>query len=663
MIKRIKRFLLFALALGAVSGAYSQAGNDEVLMTIAGSKVSVGEFLNIYQKNNVRNEPIDQKSLNEYLDLFINFKLKVKEAEDLGLDTVTAFQTELAGYRDQLAKPYFTDSATLDRLIREAYERSRTDIRASHIFVRVKPDALPEDTLAAFKKIMAVKARLDKGEDFKKLAAEESEDPSARDRLATPQQPALRGNYGDLGYFTVFDMVYPFESAAYTTPLNQVSKPVRTEYGYHLIKVTETHPALRKVTVAHFFQMIPRSATGADSARIHRKIDSVYALLRNGEDWDDLVKRLSDDKGSSAKGGVLPKFGVNRMVPEFIDAIYKMKNPGDYSAPILTSYGWHIIKLVEKEEPKPFEDEKADLKQRVQKDSRSQLSRDVVLARIKQEYGFSEYPEALAEIYPVVTDSIFVGRWDYKPYLGMDKILFKIGNMNFRQKDLVNYIGTKQKKRDKENLRTAVDKIYRDFVTESLIKWENAHLEKKYPEFKSLVNEYRDGILLFDLTDKKVWSKAVKDTLGLKQFYEENKENYKWDTRVDASVYHVLNASAVSKTRNFIKSGLNSEAIMKELNTDSARVVTAENGKFSRNDNKFVDQVKWEPGISQDIPDGKDVVIVHVKSVLMPEIKLLNEARGLITADYQNYLEKEWIRDLRQKYPVKVNQEVFERIK
>jgi len=663
MMKRLKRFFLMALALAGFQAAFSQGQSDEVLMTIAGKKVTVGEFLTIYQKNNVKNEPIDKKSLNDYLDLFINFKLKVQEAEELGLDTLTSFQTELAGYRDQLAKPYFTDEPTVDRLVKEAYDRSLTDIRASHIFVRLKSDALPEDTLKAFEKITKIRARLMNGEDFGKLAVAESEDPSARDREATPQQPGMKGNHGDLGFFTVFDMVYSFETGAYTTEVGMVSKPVRTEYGYHLIKVTGKYPAMRKVTVAHLFISIPKGATAADSARQHSKIDSLWQLLHNGGNWDELVKKYSDDKGSAPKGGVLPKFGVNRMVPEFIEAIYKMKRPGDYSEPILTSYGWHVVKLVERDEPKSFEDEKADLKQKVLKDGRSQLSRDVVLARIKSEYGFTENAAALAEIYPIVTDSIFVGKWDPAPYLNMNKVLFTIGNMKFLQKDLVNYIAAKQKKRDKENLRVAVDRIYQDYIDESLIKWENAHLEKKYPEFKALVNEYRDGILLFDLTDKKVWSKAVKDTVGLKQFYENNKYNYMWDTRVDATVYKVKDPAATKKVRNFIKTGLSDEAIMKELNTDSVKVLTVETGKFLRKENKFVDQVKWEPGTSPDIQDGTGAAFVKIREVLKPEPKKLTEARGLITADYQNYLEKEWIRELRMKYPVVVNQEVFAKIK
>ncbi|MFH1161329.1 MAG: peptidylprolyl isomerase, partial [bacterium] len=259
--------LLLTLSVCYV-GSLAQVSDDEVLMTIAGKNVTVGEFLTIYQKNNVKNQPIDQESLNEYLELFINFKLKVREAEDLGLDTLTSFRTELAGYREQLAKPYFTDEATIDNLITEAYERSKSDVRASHIFIRVRPDALPEDTLIAWQKISQIRERLLNGESFEALALELSEDPSARDREANAQHPFIKGNKGDLGYFTVFDMVYTFETAAYTTDIGKISSPVRSEYGYHLIKATKKQPAVGKVTVAHLFKVIPKGATAEDSLKV-----------------------------------------------------------------------------------------------------------------------------------------------------------------------------------------------------------------------------------------------------------------------------------------------------------------------------------------------------------------------------------------------------------
>jgi len=647
-------FTLFSLS--------AQVNNDEVLMTIAGKRVLVGEFMNIYQKNNVKGETIDKKSLDEYLDLFVNFKLKVKEAEDLGLDTVTSFRNELNGYRDQLAKPYFTDEATLNRLVQEAYEREKTDLRASHIFFKLQPDASPADTLAAYKNAMAARDRVMKGASFEQVAIEVSEDPSAKDREATQQHPFLKGNKGDLGFFAVFDMVYAFENGAWNTETGKVSMPVRTEYGYHLIKVTARRPALGKVTVAHIFLAIPKNATKDDSLRIQKRIDSVYAKLTSGTSFDDLVKTYSDDKGSASKGGVLPAFGVNRMVPEFVEAIYPLTNVGDYTKPILTTYGWHIVKLVERKAQRPFDEEKAELKQRVMKDNRGDQTREVVLARIKKEYGVTETPDALKPFYTVVTDSIFFGKWKVSQADALTGSIFKVGNMTFRQKDFADYLAATQRKQEKQSVTAYVNKMYTNFMDDCLFKWENSQLEVKYPEFKALMGEYRDGILLFDLTDQKVWSKAVKDTVGLEAFYQKNKMNYKWDTRLDASIYTVNDPKAVQKVKNFIKSGLSDNDLLKEINTDSVKVLTIESAKFSKKDNKIIDDINWVPGLSPDVVNNNSTVFVNVRKVLKPEVKQLNEARGLITADYQNYLEKEWIKTLKVKYPVVINKEVLSKL-
>jgi peptidyl-prolyl cis-trans isomerase SurA len=658
-----RKILLPVFVLVTLLSSTAQVNNDEVLMTIAGKQIYVSEFLNIYQKNNVKGETIDKKSLNEYLELFINFKLKVKQAEELGLDTVATFKNELSGYREQLAKPYFTDEATLNRLIQEAYEREKTDLRASHIFFRLTPDATPADTLVAYKKAMAARAKLMKGDSFEVVAVELSEDPSAKDREANQQHPFLKGNKGDLGFFAVFDMVYAFENGAWNTEVGKVSMPVRTEYGYHLIKVTARRPALGKVTVAHIFLSIPKTATAADSAKIQLRMDSIYTKLSTGSSFEDLVKACSDDKGSAAKGGVLPAFGVNRMVPEFVEAIYSLNNVGDYTKPILTAYGWHIVKLIDRKSQKPFEEEKVELKQRIMKDNRGDQTRAVVLARIRSEYGVTENPEARKAFYTVVTDSIFFGKWKASQADALTGMIFKIGNMTLRQKDFADFLASSQRKQEKQNIEVYVDKMYNQFLDESLLKWENAQLENKYPEFKALMGEYRDGILLFDLTDQKVWSKAVKDTLGLAEFYQKNKNNYKWDTRLDASIYTVKDAGKVQKVKNFIKSGLSDNDILKELNTDSLQVLTIESGKFSRKDNKLTDSIAWIPGLSGDIVSNGTTVFVNVRKVLKPEVKELSEARGLITADYQNYLEKEWIASLKAKYPVVVNKEVLAKIK
>lgn len=663
-MKRTTLRVILLMTLTALSlGSRAQVNPSEVLMTIAGKDVTVGEFMAIYQKNNPADQSIDQKGLNEYLDLFINFKLKVREAEDLGLDTVTSFKTELAGYREQLAKPYFIDETTIDNLVQEAFDRSKQDVRASHIFIRVAPDALPEDTLAAWNKISGIRQQFAGGKDFDALAFEFSDDPSARDREANAQHPFIKGNKGDLGYFTVFDMVYPFETAAYQTEENQVSQMVRTEYGYHLIKVTKKQPAMGKVTVAHLYRSIPKDATAEDSLRVHLKIDSIYAMLNSGAKWDSLVKVFSDDKGSAARGGALPKFGVNRMVPEFIEAIYQLEKVGDYSKPILTSYGWHIIRLEERERVMPFNEAKGELKQKVVKDNRSQLGREVVTEKIIGEYGLKEFQPAKEEFYSVVSDSIFLGKWSVSQASGLTKSLFMIGDQMISQQEFAAYLAAKQKRGDKKSIRTYINNQYHDFLQEKLLSVENRNLEKKYPEFKALMNEYRDGILLFDLTDKNVWSKAVKDTTGLKNFYTNNRSDYMWGPRIDATIYSVKNPDAAARVRNYLSTGLSDEDILKEINVDTSKIVTIQSGKFSKKDHTALDEIVWKPGISENVKTDDGIVFINIRQVLQPEPKELNEARGLITADYQNFLEVQWIKDLKKKYPVTVHKEVFAKIK
>ena len=657
------RFLFLFAFLGILMGTQAQLNNDEVLMTIADKDITVGEFISIYQKNNVANEPIDQQSLNEYLELFINFKLKVREAEDLGLDTVSSFITELAGYREQLAKPYFTDKETIDQLVQEAYERSNSDIRAGHIFLRLAPDALPADTIIALQKINVIRDRLVAGESFEELAFELSEDPSARDREANSQHPFIKGNRGDLGYFTVFDMVYPFENAAFTIDVSEVSKPIHTDYGYHLIKIYQKQSAMGKVTVAHLYRAIPKGSTAQDSLRVALKIDSIYTLLQNGAKWDSLVNIYSDDKGSAVRGGTLPKFGVNRMVPEFIAAIYNLDSIGDYTQPVLTSYGWHIIKLQERDAKPDFEQMKGDLKQRVIKDSRAQIGQQVVIDNIIAENGLKQYMDAKQAFYLVVTDSIFLGKWDVSLAEGMDKTLFKISDQVTAQQEFAVYLDLNQKAQAKQNIQSYVNKQYKEFMYDKLMRYENMLLEEKYPEFKALMSEYRDGILLFDLTDQNVWSKAVKDTTGLKEFYEEHKSAYMWGPRVDASIYTFTDPEALTAVKNFLTTGLSDDDILKEINSDDKQILTIQPGKFSRKDNPYIEKMTWETGISQEFTSDNGLVFINIREVLQPEPKQLDEARGLITADYQNFLEEFWIKELKGKYPIVVYKEVFNKIK
>ena len=648
-MKKILFFILAVLiAFPSIRLNAQATAVDPVLMTIAGTPITKSEFEKVYRKNNNKEGATDMQDLREYLDLYINYKLKVREAEEEKMDTSAAFVNELKGYRKQLAQPYLTDKEVTDALIKEAYDRMQKDVRASHILINVTPDALPKDTLIAYHRINKIREMIIKGADFGKVARDSSQDPSAKE------------NNGDLGYFTGMQMVYPFETAAYNTPPGQISQAVRTKFGYHIIKVIDVRPAQGEIKVAHIMVKSATNAPDSVSKQAKAKIDEIYAKLKAGEKFEDLALKFSDDKGSAKNGGALPPFGTGRMVPEFEKAAFELKNDGDYSAPVKTSYGWHIIKRLEKKPVPSFEQKKNDLKAQVGRDSRADISKNSMISRIKKEYGYKEVPKNKDLFINSLDSTVVKGEWTTEKAKGFDKPLFTLGTKTYTQADFAEYVSNHQTKRANITPKQAGNTLYTQFVEESCLAYEESQLERKYPEFKALIQEYRDGILLFDLTDKKVWSKAVKDTTGLRRYYEANKNNYMWDTRCDAAIYTCANASIASKARKMMKKGTAVSEIQTTLNKESQLNFSVKEGKFLKGENGIVDSVQWVKGISPDMTMNNSVVFVDVRNVIQPTPKTIEEAKGVITADYQNYLEKEWIAQLRSKYPVQVNEDVVQ---
>ena len=649
----LTKSLMLPLAMLSFNFAIAQ-NKDAVLMTIGNSKVTVGEFENVYHKNNTKETATDSKSLNDYVDLFVNFKLKVKEAEEKGLDTSKAFREELAGYRKQLAQPYLTDKDVNEKLLNETYDRLKEDIHASHILVKVPETALPKDTLEAYNKILKIRARIMKGEDFNKVAAEKgvSDDPSAKD------------NGGDLGYFTALQMVYPFESAAYNTKVGEVSMPIRTRYGYHIIKVTDRRKAQGEVLVAHIMVKTTPNMSKDDSLNAYKKINEIYTKLKAGSKFEDLATEFSDDKTSAKKGGELPWFSTGKMPLEFEKTAFSIANKGDYSMPMRTKYGWHIVKLIDKRGLASFDDMKNELKGKVTKDSRSQAGRASLIAKVKMETKFKENPKTVDEFYKVLDTTLFEGRWDAIKASSLKKPMFNFNDKVFTQTDFANYIASHQSKRPKTDYKMIVAPLYKQFVEESAVAYEEARLDQKYPEFKALMQEYRDGILLFELTDEKVWSKAVKDTAGSKAYYDKNKTNYMWDERADASVYTCANDKVSKMVRDLMKKKKTEKDIVTAVNKDSQLNLQVESRIFNKGENEFVDK-NWNPGTSADMPSPKDkkIVIVVTNKLLKPEPKSYMDSKGMVTADYQNYLEKEWIASLKAKYPVTIDKAVLSTVK
>jgi len=651
-----KHFFSLLLTLAMFGATQAQNPENESLLKINDQNISRAEFERIYTKNNPT-PSFDKKSLDEYMDLFINFKLKVMEAEALKMDTLKEFINELKGYRAQLEKPYFTDSDADEALMKEAYERMKWDIRASHILIKCSEDALPADTLKAYNEIKNIRKKALKGDDFATLARQYSQDPSAQT------------NGGDLGFFSAFSMVYEFETAAYTTPVGQISDIIRTRFGYHIVKVTDKRADPGQVRVAHIMRGIPQNSKPEKEKEEELKINQIYDSIMAGADFADMARKYSDDKGTSAKGGELPFFGAGRMIPEFEKAAFAIPEINGVSKPIRTSYGWHIIKLLETKPLGTYEETKPTISSRISKDVRAQRGREMVLAQLKKEYNVREYPNALKPFYQLIDSTIYIGKWNPEETRGLNQVLFTIADTNkYTQQDFIASIRMDGLRRVKKPAEILVNEEYQRYLNRTIFEFERGRLEVKYPEFRYLVKEYHDGILLFNLTDKMVWSKAVEDTAGLEKFYNENKNNYLWGDRVEATVYTFNQANMQDKIKKLATTTVKKkqdykqevDAFLTKVHAkDTSFVLTVSKAKFSKGDNPLIDTVSWEVGLKEPIVKDGQITLIYINRMVTPEPKLLNEAKGLITADYQNYLEKEWIKSLRAKYSIKVNQDVF----
>ena len=655
-------FLMPALLVNAQSKL-----DKQVLMTIGDKNITVKEFTDVYEKNNLKGEVIEKKSVDEYLDLFTVFRMKVMEAEAQQLDTSAKFQSELAGYRKQLAKPFMSSDDITDELLEEAYQRKLKDIRASHILIRCDKHALPSDTMKAYNRAMDIRKKaLAKDADFEELAVRYSEDPSARDMKATDQTPARPGNRGDLGYFTVFDMVYPFETGAYNTKEGEISMPIRSDFGYHIIKVTSVTDAMGTIQAAHIFLQVPFDASEDEVAAAKQKADNIYAELKaqNGANWNEAVKNYSDDRGTLARNGALSSFTVSRIVPQFIE-VCKTLEVDEFSKPVRTSYGFHIIKLLGKTGVNSFEKEAKGLSERIEKDMRSKKSEEMVLKQIREEYNFKSNDKNI-EAFLGTVDSTILNK-AYKPAasVNMDATLFSINGEVTKVSDFVEYINKHMTQQKYVTPATYAYQLYESFSNEKMMDYADAHLEEKYPEFAALVKEYRDGILLFDLMDREVWDKAVKDTLGLQDYHNRHADKYMWGERVKATIVTVTKPESLPKVKALIDAGTSLDSLRNVMQRDSINYAFVRTGFYQHGDNQYVDQTEWKTGVMNEIPSTVDqtTTLVFIRELRESEPKTLREARGLVTSDYQVELEENWVKALKEKYPVTVDEKALDKVR
>jgi peptidyl-prolyl cis-trans isomerase SurA len=651
--------LLIILSIFLNTSIFSQNGND-IIMTLGDKKITKGEFVRLYEKNNDL-EGSQKSSLDDYLQLFINFKLKVIEAENLGMDTAQGFKNEYQDYYRQLATPYLLDKQILDNLAKEAYDRLKTEIRVSHILVNIDINAPGKDTLLAYNKALKIKSRIEAGEDFQKVARETSDDPN------------VQHNGGDLWFISALKTPYPFENYIFKSRLNVLSNPVRTNLGYHIIKATEKRSSPGQFKVAHIMIAMPQGSDTVAQKNAREKIFSIYNKNIQGGDFKKLAEEYSDDKGTANNGGELDWFSTGRMVPEFEVAAFSLKKNGDISQPVKTSFGWHIIKRIDQKPLPPFDQIQKEIRNFINNDERSEISKLTLINKLKKEYNVQDI-SGPANFYPIIDSTIYEGKWDIKKAEGLNQILFSIGGINYKEQDFTEYLATHQNITKSVSIENVVKNQYNKFKNEEIIEYEENHLEQKYPDFYYLMKEYHDGILLFNLSDIMVWSKAISDSVGLKDFYNKNLEKYQGEEKIDAVIYSYSSDNSLKTATNLLekkqKKGYSVEEICKKVSYgDSTIFKIAGQGVYVKGQNKMIDWV-FNQFKSKSITNNQKIFvindnmgIVYVNEIISARPKPLDSVKGTVISDYQKFLEDTWIKNLREKYKIQLNDKVFSSLK
>lgn len=652
---QMRKLILTCTALLALA----EAPYAQTLFKYGETPVEKEEFLRVYRKNAINQQPdYSAAALRDYLNLYSLFRMKVKEAELQKIDTITSIQYELGNYRKQLAQTYLTDEEINRKQIEEAYERSKELVKVAHILILSSPMAPSQDTVAPYKKIDSIYTAITKGKaDFAKLAALYSDDRNSKD------------NGGDIGYITVLQTLYPFENVAYTTAVGKVSKPFRTQYGYHIVKVLDRKTSPGEVQVAQIMIAAPKAKGPEADAEAAKKAQQVKAELKKGAKFEDMVQKYSDDRFSKDNNGVIERFGIGAFVPEFENAAFGLKNPGDVSDVVRTEYGYHIIKLIQKFPVLPFDSVKTQLKAAVAKDDRSQVAKDVFFNSIKEKNKFKEYPENVeklraAFITMIVDTGKNAGALSVDNYKGPENALFEVKGVKYKASDVLTYAENATHGRVVGPKEAIFNNIYDNYVRMVVNDIEEENLVNEKPEFKNLMNEYRDGIMLFELMDRNVWGKASKDSAGLAAFHKTRANNYNWKPGFRGAVYTFKNKEAMDEGMKLLaKKDMTDEELVKKMNTDKTPgMVNVQKGYYEFE--KYSDYPK--ESLKKDKPtevkkneDGTYTFAIAREIFESGTTKTLDEARGYVIAEYQDYLEKNWNEALRKKYPVTVNEDVF----
>lgn len=634
------------LVLAGLAGcALSWAAKDPVVMTINGEDILKSEFEYLYHKNS--KQQIGQQTLEEYAEMFKIYKLKVADALSEGLDTTKQFKNEFEGYRKELAAPYMVDSAYIEKLAREAYERAGKEVEVSHImFFKTRN---PQENKELRQRADSIRQELLKGADFETLAKQYSQDRT------------VQANGGNLGYITSLLYPYPFETAAYELKKGEISDVVETLIGYHIMKGGDKRNSRGKVLVQHIMKLVPQNATSEQEAKIKAEIDSIYDKVTNGADFAKLAITSSDDKNSARDGGKLPWFGTGAMVKEFDEAAFSLQN-GEISKPVRTSYGWHIIKKIDSKPLETYSEfkPKAEAQFNNNKDLRFKMIREQKSGQIAKEYKAKENKKLLKQIREDIKkngiDSAFHAKYDKS-----DEIIYTYGTEQMKLSDAMSKI-LRYNSSDPEIALDYFNGFLANFQSVALMKYEETQLERKYPEYRNIINEYRDGMLLFEVSNKKVWEKASRDEEGLKAFFEKNRSDYKWTTpHVKGFLVQAKNDS-IAKLVEARLNELGNDTLVNTIHKEFGKDVKIDKVLVAQGENALVDNIVFGTLAVRSANSMYESYFLH-DFVVISEPEEVDDVRGQVTGDYQNLLEQEWIEELKVKYPVVINEKELDKIK
>jgi len=641
---KLKYSLLIAGVAGILGSASAQT-SDPVLMRVGNDNVTLSEFEMIYKKNLQKDQKITQESLDEYIKLFTNFKLKVQAAKDAGIDTGRAFVTEYSGYRRQLAQPYLKDKAAEEKLARIYAERAAKDLRVSHILIKSKNEC---DTAAAAKKARELTAKLKKGLKWEDAVAQYSEDEFSKSAG------------GDLGWFTAGMWAYAFENVAYGLKNNEVSEPVKTSYGYHIIRKTGERAARGEVKVAHIFVAAPEKDVDA-VAKAKAKITEAYDKLAAGGTWTDVLMAYSEDRNSMGTGGELPAFGIGQMVPSFEDAAYGLKTVGEYSAPVQTKFGWHILRLSEKKTAPTYEQDPDTYLKKVQKSAQlTRILNDNFTARIKPEVSFSENQKFWSDLLAAIgTGNVRVSRLDSIA----DAALFSIEGTQVMYKDFESYFKPRVPRNGEINYCSLREKYYMPYVQQKVGEAYESKLEGKFPEYRALMKEFKEGMMQFELMKQNVWDKSVEDTAGLRAYFNQHRSEYMWGPRNEAILFTSADSSALAALHpsldKLAAGKTTADKLLKKINKKET-VITTSVVLEEKTDNEGLIATHIAAGqVSPLFRSKENLNVLVLTSERQPEPKDLKDVKGAVISKYQEYLENEWINTLKARYPVSVDNKVL----